>query len=193
MEKCLLKGVMVKLTAIFVICALVTCNLYGQMTSKELLEKYSACEHVKPEDNKLGFTIESISKEEGNSFLVQWKSSLDVIMKSGRNQQFTVVLMYFIDADDPTNIKNGITSSFRGSIGDMDKMIVTMDKPAKNLIIYFEGIGKSIPNSEQFLTSPLFFMAQLGNSPRLLDKSPRYAGDLFKQIVENSEKKEAKE
>ena len=99
------------------------------------------------------------------------------------------VYLHFIDPDDTNNIKNGLASQFRGNMGSHDKMIVTLDKPAKYIIIYFEGITSSIPNSEALRTSPLFFMAELGDNPKLLDKSPRYAGDLFKPIVEKTKNK----
>jgi hypothetical protein len=167
-------------------------HVFAQMTSKELLEKYSDCQPVKPEDNKIGFAIESISKEKGDSYLIQWKSSSDIIMKNARNQLIMAVLIYFIDPDDLGNHKNGIASEFRGNIGQHDKMIVTLDKPAKSLIIYFKGKDESIPNSEQVRTAPLFFMAELGNDPKLLDRSPRYAGDLFDKAIEAAEKKGAK-
>jgi len=159
-----------------------------QTTGKELLEKYDTCQPVKPEDNKIGITIESISKEEGNSFLVQWKCTSDLIMKNPMGHQLVAMYLYFIDPDDPQNIKNGLASEFRGNLGCLDKMIVTLDKPVKSLIIYFEGVSSSIPNSEELRTVPLFFMAELGDNPKLLDKLPRYAGDLFKQIVEKAEK-----
>jgi hypothetical protein len=191
MGKSIVKSVTVTLAAVFMAFT-ISGHGYAQMTSKELLEKYSACQQVKPEENKIGFTIESISKEKGDSYLIQWKSISDIMMKNARNQLFMVVLTYFIDPDDLGNHKNGIASEFKGSIGQHDKMIVTLDKPAKSLIIYFKGIDESIPNSEQFRTVPLFFMAELGNDPKLLDKSPRYAGDLFDKAIEAAEKKGVK-
>ena len=33
-----------------------------------------------------------------------------------------------------------------------------------------------------YSTQPLFFMVELGKAPKLLENSPRYAGDLFKQF-----------
>lgn len=165
-----------------------TSNIHAQMTSKQFLEKYSTCQQVKAEDNKLGFTIERITKEENNSFLVEWKSSSEIIMKNHRNHVLIAMSLYFVDADDFTNFKEGLYSHFQGNIGDMNKMIVTLDRPAKSLIIYFKGIDGSVPNSTQFLTSRLFFMAELGVSPKLLEKTPRYAGDLFREF-EDKEKK----
>ena len=169
------------LAAIAMICVLSINHLQAQMTSNELIEKYSACQQVKPEDNKIGLAIESISKEEGNSFFVQWTSSTDLIMKNPRGHLLVASFLHFIDPDDTGNRKNGLTAQFRGNIGDHNKMIVTLDKPAKHLIIYFEGISSSIPDSENIRTSPLFFIAELGDNPKLLENSPRYAGDLFQK------------
>ena len=188
-----IKDLLVKKVAISLVIAAATCltitpALHAQTTGKELLEKYSACQHVKPEDNKIGFAIESISKEEGNSFLVQWTCNSE-FFKNPRVHMVVAVYLHFIDPDDTNNIKNGLASQFRGNMGSHDKMIVTLDKPAKYIIIYFEGITSSIPNSEALRTSPLFFMAELGDNPKLLDKSPRYAGDLFKPIVEKTKNK----
>ena len=181
--------------AIVASICMTTSFAYSQNKSesgKGLLEKYSTCQHVKPEDNKSGFTIESISKEKENSYLIQWKCSSDLIMKNPRGHQLIAVFLYFIDPDDTGNLKNGFASAFKGNIGELDKMVVTLDKPAKSLIIYFEGIDSSIKNTEEIRTVPLFFMAKLGDNPKLLDQSPRYAGDLFKQIVEESKKKDKK-
>ena len=129
-------------------------------TSQEILKKYSDCKHLIPEDNKIGLKITSISKETDSSFFVQWKC--DVAIKS----IVVAAFMYFIDDDNPDNFKNGIASQFKGNIGEHDKMVVTMDKQAKFVIIYFKGIDKSIKNSEPYLTSPLFFIAELGDNPR---------------------------
>jgi len=167
-------------------------SLYAQTTGMELLEKYSACMPVKPEDNKIGFAIDSISKEEGNSFFVQWSCTSELIMKNPLAQELVAVSLNFIDPDDTDNKKNGIASQFRGNIGDLDKMVVTLNKPAKFLIIYFEGIDSSIPNSEVLRTSPLFFIVELGDNPKLLDKSPRYAGDLYNDVLKTTKFGQAK-
>jgi hypothetical protein len=157
------------------------------MTGNELLKKYSGCQHVKPEDNKIGLTIENITKEDENSFFVQWKCT-EQIMKNPRGHMLVAVYLNFIAPEDTDNMKIGLASKFRGNMGDHDKMVVTLDKPAKYIIIYFEGIDEKIPNSEEIRTSPLFFIAELGDTPKLLDKLPRYAGELFQPIVEKNKK-----
>jgi hypothetical protein len=146
--------------------------------SQEILQKYSDCEHVNPEDNKIGFNIVNISKEQDSSFFVQWKCDVAI------NSLLVAAFMTFIDADDPDNFKIGLASRFKDNIGEHDKMSVTMDKQAKFVIIYFQGIDESIENSEPYLTSPLFFIAELGDNPKLLDEKPRYAGDLFNSFNE---------
>jgi hypothetical protein len=167
---------------------MISIGLHAQTKGKTLLEQYSSCRHVEPEDNKTGFSIVKISNEDGGKFFVQWKSSSDMIMKNSRFHQYMALLLYFIDANDFSNYKNGLSSGFKGALGELDKMIVTLDKPAESVIIYFKGIDSSIANSEPFLTSPLFFMADLGDNPELLDEQPRYAGDLFEQVVKEFEK-----
>ena len=181
-SKDVIKKVAVSLVIITMTCFVQMAALHAQTDGKELLEKYSACQPVKPEDNKIGLAIKSISKETGNSFFIQWTSSSDLIMKNPRGHQLVAVFLNFIDPDDTKNMKIGFASQFRGNLGNLDKMVVTLDKPAKFLIIYFEGISSSIANTEELRTVPLFFMAELGDQPKLLEKTPRYAGDLFQKI-----------
>jgi hypothetical protein len=145
---------------------------------KTLLEKYDTCRQVEPEDNKVGISIVSLTKKNDNSFFVQWEWASNI------NDAFIAVRIYYIDANDFSNYKNAFSSVFSGNLGELKKMTVTLDRPAEAIIIYFRGIDASIPNSEAFRTSSLFFMADLGVSPKLLEKTPRYAGDLFKEIDE---------
>jgi FKBP-type peptidyl-prolyl cis-trans isomerase (trigger factor) len=58
-----------------------------QIKGKALMEKYSSCPHVKPEDNKIGFSIVDISEEE-NKLFVQWKSSVDLVMEVMDNTMY---------------------------------------------------------------------------------------------------------
>jgi hypothetical protein len=139
------KQMILSLTIMSMTC-IAPIGLQAQMKGKALLEKYSSCQHVKPEDNKLGFSIVSISKEEGNEFFVQWESSLDVIMKNSRNQLFTAALLYFIDVNDFSNYKNGLSASFKGNIGEQDKMIIIFKKASildkyRAGLSYLDGSG----------------------------------------------------
>jgi hypothetical protein len=155
-----------------------------------LLKKYGNCQKVKPEENKIGLSIKSISKKDGNKFLIEWNS--DVVKKSKLNSIIVPVFMYIIDANDFSNYKNGLSASFIGNIGSHEKMIMELDKPAESVFIYYRGIDTSVAKSEPYRTPPLFFMADLGDSPRLLDKTPRHAGQLFKEIDEKEKAEKEK-
>jgi len=159
-------------------------NAPAAAVDNTLLAKCNLCKPVKPEDNKIGLAIESISKGDGNSFHVQWKSTTGLIKRGTMGQELVAALMWFIDPDNPSNKKEGLQSTFSGNIGDCDNMTVTMDSPAKSVIIYFEGI-RSTPKADnkESRTAPLFFMVELGDNPKLLDETPRYAGDLFEGII----------
>ena len=156
-----------------------------------LLEKYGNCPAVKPEDNKIGLVIDSLSHVDGNSFRLQWSS--EIIKKNNLNSLIVVVFMFIVDANDFNNYKHALLSRFHGSMGSHENMTVTLDKPAESILIYYKGIGASIPNSESYRTPPLFFMADLGDTPRVLEQTPRLAGELFKEIDKKEEEKKEEE
>lgn len=176
------RNVVVCLAVMFAVLAMAGSG-FAQTARDGLLTQYAAQEKVKPADNKIGLSIESVGKwENSDGYLIQWNSPSDI------NHAFVVGHMYFFDPEDFTNQKSGFESEFQGNIGVMNRMIVTPDKPAKFLIIYFQGIDKSVKGSEPYVTAPLFFMVELGDNPGLLEVEPRYAGDLFEQHIKKPEK-----
>jgi hypothetical protein len=178
------KKVLIGLAVVLIICN--ADNLQAQIKGKSFLEKYNSSQQIKPDENKLGLAISRISKEKENSFLVEWKWASDI------NDAFIASRIYFIDANDFSNYKGAMSSHFKGNIGDLDKMIVTLDKPAVSILVYFQGIDSSVKGGEKYLTLPLFFMADLGANPQLLEKTPRKAGELFKEFDETIKAKSKK-
>ncbi|MDR1406850.1 MAG: hypothetical protein LBJ23_02230 [Tannerella sp.] len=184
MKRTDVKKVLIVLTVVSIICS--AGSLQAQIKGEALLEKYGDSRQVNPGENKLGLAIEGISTEKENRFLVEWKWASDV------NDAFIASRIYFIDANDFSNYKGALSSEFRGNIGDLEKMIVTLDKPAASILVYFQGIDASVRGGEPYLTSPLFFMADLGANPRLLEKTPRKAGELFNGFDETLKAASAK-
>jgi len=144
---------------------------YSNITHTNLLE----CKQLAAQDNKIGFTIDSLAKIGENVYFIQWKINKDNI-----NSASITARLRFIDPDDFSNNKIGLASRFY-VIGQYNKIGVTLDRPAKLLIIYFEGIEERF--GEEYTTAPLFFVAELGNKPKLLDTKPRSADELFEKAV----------
>ena len=145
---------------------------YSKITHANLLE----CKQLTAQDNKIGFAIDSLAKVGENEYFIQWKINKDNI-----NQVFIAAQICFIDPDDFSNYKIGLASKFYGDLGQQNKMGVSLDKPSKYLIIYFNGIEAKF--GDEYTTAPLFFVAELGNKPKLLDTKPRSADDLFAKAV----------
>ncbi|MDR3268840.1 MAG: hypothetical protein LBT83_07225 [Tannerella sp.] len=156
-----------------------------QSSGDDFPAAYAGYEKVRPEDNKIGFSITGFSVEEGEIH-VEWKSSSEVIMRPGRNHQLIAALLHFVDPDDFANRKGGLECSFQGDIGSHDKMSFSLDKMPGGLLIYFEGMDNR--SGEEYVTAPMFFMATTENGGKLIDTAPRYAGELFHDIPRLFEK-----
>ncbi|MDR1593503.1 MAG: hypothetical protein LBS43_03315 [Prevotellaceae bacterium] len=151
-----------------------------------LLAQYGKCDSIKPEENRIGFAVKSLSADSLQNITVSWQSSMEEIMKNPRNHAVIVSRLHFIDPCDSTNCKSGFESSFREDLGYLDSLSVKLDRPTGLLVIYFEGIEATM--GEEYATPPLFFMAALGEKTELLEPFPRHAGEIFKYRAETVSK-----
>ena len=155
-------------------------------TADEFLEKFNTAEQVKPEDNKSGLSIKSIAYDEEKGITIQWQSTSQTVMQ---NSALVVCRLYFIDPEDFANsagmftkIKEIPLTFNKGDEITMTTITVKPNRPSKFSVIYFKGITEK--EAKDFYTAPLFFMAELGDKPKLLETSPRYAGHLFNPLFD---------
>ena len=145
---------------------------------------------VKKEDNLIGLSISSVSKS-GNDYIVSWTSSNDLIKNSSSNQAYLLSQIHFIDPENyennyqPFTIENGKISRTFEAGDEISNQVerVKFEPPSKVMYVYFKGVEKSPGNPSELYTVPLFFTIVLGDTPYILEQTPRYAGTMFDKAL----------
>jgi len=156
----------------------------------QFLNNLNGAVPVKKEDNLIGLSISSVSKS-GNDYIVSWASSNELIKNSNSNQAYLLSQIHFIDPENyennyqPFTIENGKINRTFESGDEFSNQVerVKFEPQSKVMYVYFKGVDKSSWNPAEIYTVPLFFTIVLGDTPYVLEQTPRYAGTMFDRAL----------
>jgi hypothetical protein len=160
-------------------------------TAKAFLEKLKDATPVTEEENKVGLYIESVTPSEGD-YIVNYACKNQTLWGQDGSRAFLMTQIYFIDPENYTNNYQPFTRNEDGTVklnfkqGDeigYPVRRIGFEPPSKVMYMYFVGVEKGNNNPPEFYTVPLFFTIVLGDTPYVLEKTPRHANNLFVSAI----------
>jgi hypothetical protein len=170
------------------------------LDAKMFLNKLPNAVPVTDAENKIGLSIKSITKSDGD-YIVDYYCTNELVSNRSYNQssdnlKILTTQIYFIDPENydnhyqPFTIVDGemkMTFKAGDRIGFPLRRI-SFEPPSKVMYMYFVGVEKGGDNPPELYTVPLFFTLVLGDNPQVFEEIPRHAGNIFDKAIKNKSK-----